>query len=607
MDHTSAVRQALIRYSEDSYSLPSSNLRPPSDKTFVYSYNDHDPPASLERSETKQELIARLYPNETRAENPPLQDGATTFAACMLVMDDNHRLTEWMAYHYHVLPLRYMIVAVDPRSKTSPTHILNQWRARGVHILEWGDRDFWRADLKLVPIPDDAELQTKRDRHRGRQKYFYKQCLIRCKNDNRTWVSLHDSDEYLVYNHAGGDKFEEWEKRRSANSRMPRMKPSMTPPTTAEAGAMIKYINHERDAGLKYYQSPCIGVPRTMFGADESQVDEKAIVRSVPKPFHWAAPLMDSLKYRQHATRNDFVKNALGKVIIDVSRVNVAKTPYFMSLHRPIKKICPTPWINDWNSGLRINHYLGSWNSYSFRDDSRRGNERSWEVWTYKATTLGENTDDNIRPWLSGLIQQEGADVAAEMLKDVGLPANYKNGDDYRWHLLPERLNEILSTDVTIKQDNKVVAFEDWVRQTYRKYPEMVKDRERDYERVKAERAANNDVADEEEEEEEDGDDKAQEEIEGEAAESEEGIVQAPDGDGMEHDQEVVNDDTQEDPDVGGVGHDGGDSELEEGSAMEGIQDDDEKEEDEPLEADKDKDDSVLVALDVENSEAIVQ
>ena len=47
----------------------------------------------------------------------------------MLVMDDNHRLTEWMAYHYHVLPLRYMIVAVDPRSKTSPTHIFNQWRA----------------------------------------------------------------------------------------------------------------------------------------------------------------------------------------------------------------------------------------------------------------------------------------------------------------------------------------------------------------------------------------------------------------------------------------------------------------------------------------------
>ena len=38
------------------------------------------------------------------------------FSACMLVMDDNHRLTEWLAYHYHVLPLRYLVVAVDPKA-----------------------------------------------------------------------------------------------------------------------------------------------------------------------------------------------------------------------------------------------------------------------------------------------------------------------------------------------------------------------------------------------------------------------------------------------------------------------------------------------------------
>ena len=536
IEHTDAVRQALIRYSEDTYTGSIGSISSGSSSTLFVSNEIIKSQQIAEESidtneipsETKIELIARIFPNETQITNPPLQDGATTFSACMLVMDDNHRLTEWMAYHYHVLPLRYMIVAVDPRSKTSPTHILNQWRKRGVHIIEWNDRDFWRNDLKLLPIPDDAELQTKRDRHRGRQKYFYKQCLIRCKKDHRTWVSLHDSDEFLVYNHAGGDKFEEWERRRSKSSRMPRIKPSQTPPTTAEAGAMIHYINQERDAGLKYYQSPCIGVPRTMFGADESQVDAKAIVRQVPTDFHWAAPLMDTMKYRQHATRNDFVKNALGKVLIDVSRVNVAKTPYFMSLHRPIKKLCPSPWINDWSAGLRINHYLGSWHSYSFRDDSRRGNERSWEQWTYKAMTLGENTDDNIRPWLSGLIENEGEEVAAEMLQNVGLPANYKNGDDHKWHLVPERLHEILSTDITIKQDNKAVAFEDWVRQTYRKNPDMLEQRKLEYAKIQAERAAagtdgvdtttstetGSDVEEEEEEEEEGVDDKTGEEEE---------------------------------------------------------------------------------------------
>ena len=33
----------------------------------------------------------------------------------------------------------------------------------------------------------------------------------------------------------------------------------------------------------------------------------------------------------------------------------------FQSLHRPIKTICRAPWVDDFESGLRINHYLGSW------------------------------------------------------------------------------------------------------------------------------------------------------------------------------------------------------------------------------------------------------
>jgi hypothetical protein len=131
---------------------------------------------------TKEELIQEYFPKEDEIPNPTtIPDGNNTMSACMLVMDDNHRLTEWLAYHYHVLPLRFMIVAVDPRSEVAPTHILNEWRRRGMIIIEWNDRDFWRADLKLKEIPDDAGLQTKRDRHRGRQKYFYKQCLIQLK------------------------------------------------------------------------------------------------------------------------------------------------------------------------------------------------------------------------------------------------------------------------------------------------------------------------------------------------------------------------------------------------------------------------------------------
>jgi hypothetical protein len=430
----------------------------------------------VETKKNNQEIITSIeYPVEEPIPNiEPPADGNRTFASCMLVMDDNHRLAEWIAYHYHVLPLRYMVVAIDPRSQTSPTWLLNRWRKMGVYIEVWSDKDFWqRDDLQLKPIPDNAVLQIKRDRHRGRQKFFYRSCLKYLKERNRTWVALHDSDEYLVYNHAGGEKFEAWEEKmqqrheKSAAATVAgsqRVHPAHTPPTTAQEGAMLDYIRHEQAAGLHYFQSPCIGVPRLSFGATESTRRERR--HDVPVGFD--PELLDTLRWRNHAPRNDFVKNALGKVIMDVSRIDVAASPYFMSLHRPIKTICTAPWHNEWESGLRINHYLGSWESYSFRDDSRRGNERSLEQWEYKATTQSDLADDNIRPWLQGFVQTHGTRRAQKLLQDAGLPKNYRNKNDTKWTLLPDRLESILRSNVTASSDNKQIQFEDWVREKYK-------------------------------------------------------------------------------------------------------------------------------------------
>ena len=111
--------------------------------------------------------------NEHSIPNPPPSDGNKTFSACLLVMDDNHRLVEWLAYHYHVLPLRYIIVAVDPRSESSPTYLFNQWRRKGMVIVEWEDKTFWKPrsskseEFDLKPIPEDADLQVSTSRTRS--------------------------------------------------------------------------------------------------------------------------------------------------------------------------------------------------------------------------------------------------------------------------------------------------------------------------------------------------------------------------------------------------------------------------------------------------------
>jgi hypothetical protein len=148
--------------------------------------------------------------------NPVIVSGKDSFSACVLVMDDNHRLVEWLAYHYHVLPLRYLVIAVDPRSKTSPTLILNRWREMGLYVEEWTDYQFMRKDLARNVVTDEAELHIKRDRHRMRQKNFFRQCLIDMKQANRTYTMLIDTDEFLTYNHQGRDLFEAWETKQQS-------------------------------------------------------------------------------------------------------------------------------------------------------------------------------------------------------------------------------------------------------------------------------------------------------------------------------------------------------------------------------------------------------
>eukprot|EP00980_Cylindrotheca_fusiformis_P027285 scaffold19736_cov127-Cylindrotheca_fusiformis.AAC.2 len=71
-----------------------------------------------------------------------------TTSFCLLTKDDGMILNEWIAYHYHVLNMRQLIVAVDPLSETSPEPILQKWEELfGMSIEVWGDEDFMPASF----------------------------------------------------------------------------------------------------------------------------------------------------------------------------------------------------------------------------------------------------------------------------------------------------------------------------------------------------------------------------------------------------------------------------------------------------------------------------
>ena len=163
-------------------------------------------------------------------------------ALCLLTKDDVDILPEWIAYHYHTLRLRHLIVAVDPSSKTYPTSVLDTFRKYlpNLVIEEWHDENYLptyftkHQNYTLVPnfmgrsiqhmtfgewcIKEKVRPLIVRDmtiinNHRFRQVKFVTQCMHRLLSIRQQgqqqdpielpvtrFVSPLDSDEYIVMN-----------------------------------------------------------------------------------------------------------------------------------------------------------------------------------------------------------------------------------------------------------------------------------------------------------------------------------------------------------------------------------------------------------------------
>lgn len=121
-----------------------------------------------------------------------------SYSACLLIMDDNHRLAEWLAYHYFVANVRYIVVAVDPASRTSPETIWQPWHdMNNLTIVQWTDDDFTERNLIRQADQGDKLLHGM---HRARQWTFYNACTKHLKDRNRTWTLYIDTDEYVTIN-----------------------------------------------------------------------------------------------------------------------------------------------------------------------------------------------------------------------------------------------------------------------------------------------------------------------------------------------------------------------------------------------------------------------
>jgi hypothetical protein len=355
------------------------------------------------------------------------------FSACLLVMDDSHYLQEFLAYHYHSLNLRRVIIAMDPNSQTSPEIVLNRWKDL-IDITFWWDernyttaRDF-QATLREVkryfgPSLSSSPLVAQ---HKARQRIFYQKCLRTLKQEDRSWTLLTDTDEFLTIHYD-----------LTRHYHLTTLKPN-------EPGSVAQFIQTHSNpsstmtvatdgkAWKNLQSSPCLQIPRIRFGARESEDFPHSFV-----PSGWNATDFLTLRWRYHATPSNHPINKISKALLDLSRVSSTELEQeqLTSIHLPSRTFCSQPNLhtskND--SFLVIHHYLGSLEQYQYRENDARATTATRSLAQFDKQSKAASVvadDDEIRPWFQGFVQHHSSLARIMNNSTTNSNTNAKNDND---------------------------------------------------------------------------------------------------------------------------------------------------------------------------------
>jgi stalled ribosome alternative rescue factor ArfA len=359
----------------------------------------------LDSSESLSEFVGHPLLNHA-------VDPSESLSSCLVVMDDNHRLPEWLAYNYFAMNMRHLVILSDPASRESPTNVLDPWREL-ITIEEWTEEDYFDRGLRHRTRRMEKDNNVSAfDLHmhfRERQSKFMKGCSVHLRKHNRTWVSFHDIDEFYVINS---------DIVKTSKQRM------------EEPGSIIKLINELQKNGTgvsdlalpEQYTGPCVTTYRVPYSAVESSEEE----RGQDVPSFLDPRQLETLRWRNHGH-----KTVIGKSLIDVSKLPALKhmgwTDRTRNPFSPHQLIPFCPHVNyHENAFIVINHYLGSWESYTYRsNDIRKGEFKNRIAWERYAKRKGGKRGDDIRPWITGFVRLVGEQKARLLLANTGLPANY--------------------------------------------------------------------------------------------------------------------------------------------------------------------------------------
>ena len=372
-----------------------------------------------------------------------------TMAACMFAMDDSIRLTEWIAYHYTILPLGSLMIAIDPNSQSQERvlEVLDLWRDR-INIISYTDdsewfpwaedegwgRRIWRENGELAGWLKTRSGPVYRSQsHKRRQNGFVLHCMKYFKAElnkrepsrenstivNPEWVLMTDSDEFLVYNyiHADQENASSYELvRGTTTDSVDALRRKMIPkrkrlPALEDRVTVADWLNVEN--GMKRCWR-ITGLPMSSYDSAEGLMDH-----DVPKGIN-ASHLM-TLRFRKVGLRH----GNFSKALLDVSwgSMDQYTREDVQNIHNPQKRICGLSGHTGSNadylaSVFRINHYSsGTLETYAERANDRRSSNQNLTFSRFQSRNVAPiYEDDDVRPWIQWFVDKVGIEEATRLL-----------------------------------------------------------------------------------------------------------------------------------------------------------------------------------------------
>lgn len=349
--------------------------------------------------------------------NQRRQNQKKGMAACLINLEDTIRLAEWLPYHYTVLPLQSLVIALDPMTSSKGVN-------RTLQLIDlWKDR----IDITLWPdfeLPDEERKRERVPYIRERQVYFAKQCLVHHKRHNASWTLLTDNDEYLTFNYiheTEEDASQYFPKKDKYKKRAAKERKKYMPLRRQLPSLFNHTILDFLDEHSKSFER-CVRIPYIRYGggAGASTISAKnGTAHSLLED-----PRLLTTIHHVHHTRR---LGKASKVMIDLRRVamkDLQKKDKAKTIHNPNRRVCGGNSAVDSGTDylgavFRMNHYIGSLESFLERQADYRG--RSLTSFHKRASEVNQNMafDHDLVSWVDAFVEKVGTIKVREMLKPL--------------------------------------------------------------------------------------------------------------------------------------------------------------------------------------------